>query len=1024
MNARKAYCLIGICGVLLLAALAMASAGAAQAPAQESVAITLQAPPYRLVPTEDGYTEFDIDAEGYSLAGQPGQALLPHRYVDVALPPDVAWDSLSLAVVDVRAAPLPGALTLRAAVPDASASGPAAYSEPAGQPSIARIAATGQMRKWRLARVDFSPFRYDPASGELSVVEQVTVELRFARTGRALDAALMDDSAMDDRAAERLINYGQALAWYPPARRAPQAIYNYIIMTTNAIEANSAKLDNFIAAKTAKGYSVLVVTEDDYGGLTGPAPNGREEKVRLWLQNNYATMNILYVLLIGEPTPGGSGATSMPMKMCWPRRGSGSDEESPTDYFYADLTGDWDVDNDTFYGEYTDDFGPAGGVNFDAEVFVGRIPFYGSYADLDAILQKMIDYGIASPSAIAWRDNVLLPMSFSEAGYDGAPLAEQMWDDYLNGGGYSRWRQYQQGGGACGVNSSYVSEEELRGGTVVRDRWAVNHYGIVCWWGHGSATSASVGYSGCWDGTLFDNTQTASLNDSYPSFTYQCSCTNGYPENSANLQYSILKRGGIATVSASRVSWYNSGVGYGDFDGSTTNSGIGYEYVQNLAAGIPAGESLFWAKMSMTPASNTRLMNYYDFNLYGDPSIAITAHGTPADNRVYLPLLFKACDGDAWCGLPVVEGFEAGKVPPGRWAVQQSNPNQTWKIAVYGAPHIGVHMADVEYDAALGLQNEALISPPFSAANAQLSFWSYGSLFWCRDDNDNCDLNVWLVVGEWGDGGEIFLGRADDGWTDNWQWTNTTIDLSPYLPDGVVARIVFQYYGQNGAQIALDDVQITGVCPDACPVDSQFNGSADNWVSHSGTWYIGSEYLYTEGLAGMWSSASYYAAKFGDFDYQARLRRLGCQTCANYIVFRGTPDPLTPSYNWYHEYKLQYSADGQYSVWRRLAGGGATALVGWTYTSAIVPGDNWNTLRAVADGPHLTFYINGVYLWSGVDTSLTNGRVGVGMYDGGSGNELDVDWAKLCTVTPGRATPPEPPPPAGPTVPGDESRHY
>ena len=143
MNARKAYCLIGICGALLLAALLMASAGAAQAPAQESVTLTLQAPPYRLVPTQDGYTELDIDAEGYSLAGEPGQALLPHRYVDVALPPDVAWDSLSLALVDVRAAPLPGAFRLHAAVPDASASGPAAYAEPAGQPAIARIEAGG-----------------------------------------------------------------------------------------------------------------------------------------------------------------------------------------------------------------------------------------------------------------------------------------------------------------------------------------------------------------------------------------------------------------------------------------------------------------------------------------------------------------------------------------------------------------------------------------------------------------------------------------------------------------------------------------------------------------------------------------------------------------------------------------------------------------------------------------------------------------------------------------------------------------
>ena len=856
MNCHKAYYLFGACLVLLLAALPMAPAGAAQAPAQESVTITLQAPAYQLVTTQDGYTQIDIEAEGYSLGGLPGQALLPHRLVDVALPPDVDWDSLSLALVDVRAAPLPGAVTLRLAVPDQSASGPDAYAGPAGEPPVARIAATGQMRKWRLARVDLAPFRYDPATGALSVVEQATVELRFARTGQALDAALMADTAMDALAAERLINYDQALAWYPTVRRAPQAVHNYIIMTTNAIESNSTKLASFIAAKTAKGYSVLVVTEDDYGGLTGPAPNGREEKVRQWLINNYSTQLILYVLLIGEPTPGGSSATSMPMKMCWPRRGAGSDEESPTDYFYADLTGDWDVDNDTFYGEYTDDFGPAGGVDFNPEVFVGRIPFYGSYTDLDAILQKTIDYGNAVD--IAWRDNILLPMSFSAAGYDGAPLAEQMWDDYLSAAGYSRWRQYQQGNGACSVNSSYASEEELRGGTVVRDRWAVNHYGIVCWWGHGSAASASVGYDGCWDGTLFDNTQTASLNDNYPSFTYQCSCTNGYPENSGNLQYSILKRGGIATVSASRVSWFNTGVGYGDFDGSTTNSGIGYEYVQNIAANIPAGESLYWAKSSMTPTSNTRLMNFYDFNLYGDPSIGITAHGTPHDSRIFLPLVVKAY--------------------------------------VY--------------------------------------------------------------------------------------------------------------------------------TPSTCPIDSSFNGSADGWYSHSGTWYYDSNYLYTYGLEGYWSSAS-YAADFSNFDYQARMMRYGSESNANSLVFRGTPDPLTAAYNWYREYKLSYSRDGYYSIWKRIDGGAGIPLVSWTYTSAINQGDAWNTLRVVANGTSLTFYINGSLVWSGADSSLSSGRAGVNMYaDLSTGEELLVDWALLCNLPKGAAAPAEPVAPAGPTVPGDENQHY
>jgi hypothetical protein len=264
-------------------------------------------------------------------------------------------------------------------------------------------------------------------------------------------------------------------------------------------------------------------------------------------------------------------------------------------------------------------------VDFANEVVVGRIPVYAAgYATLDGILQKIMAY--ETESNISWRNTALLPMSFSEAGYDGAELAEQMKDDYLAGAGFSLWRQYQEGSGACGVNSAYDCEEELRGGTVVRNRWAANDYGLVVWWGHGSATSASVGYTSCWDGDLFSSASAPTLDNSHPAFVYQCSCTNGYPEEPNNLQYAILKNGGIGTVSATRVSWYNNGVHYGFFDGSTTNSGLGYEYARRLIEDSPAGDALCGAKSGMTPMSDTRLMNYYDFNLYGDPSVRFTGY--------------------------------------------------------------------------------------------------------------------------------------------------------------------------------------------------------------------------------------------------------------------------------------------------------------------------------------------------------------------------------------------------------------
>ena len=329
--------------------------------------------------------------------------------------------------------------------------------------------------------------------------------------------------------------------------------------------------------------------------------------------DHYAADGIEFVLLIGNPAPDGNGPAALPMKQVWPRRGATSDQDSVTDYFFADLTGNWDLDGDTYYGEWTD-YALPGGVDLLAEVTVGRIPYYGDPAALDAILQKTMDY--ESDPGGEWRLSALFPMGFQEAGYDGAPLAEQIWDDYLATAGFSRWRQYQQGSAACGPDSAYPSEQELRGGTLVRDRWAAGRYGLVVWWGHGDESATQVGYQGCWDGTLLDSAQTVVFDSSQRAFVYQNSCLNGYPEDPTNLGYALLQRGAVATVSASRVSWFNTGEGYGDFDGSTTNAGIGYEVVRRLAAGMPVGQALYAAKGSLAPQMATRLMNAYDFNLY------------------------------------------------------------------------------------------------------------------------------------------------------------------------------------------------------------------------------------------------------------------------------------------------------------------------------------------------------------------------------------------------------------------------
>jgi len=607
------------------------------------VRAVLTAEEFSIIKGDDGF-DF-IMMNDFASTTSPGDPMLVHKVYNVLVPPDAAVEDLKLEVVSADVQVLDGTYEIRPVGPIApdvdEFSGGSLWSEYWGDDknvidgknlniyekdanypeNYVELMPYSDLRKWKFARVDFTPLQYNPMSKKLTLIKNVVVDISYETSPDLMDLRLAADTVMDDVASELFLNYNEGKAWYEAEKPEfePQATYDYVIITTDAIVAGSSKLDAFVANKQRLGYNVLVITETDFGGLTGQAPDHRAEKIRQWLKNNYVAMGIKYVLLIGDPHPYENGEGDIPMKMCYPRY-SDTYPEAPTDYFYADLTGNWDKNGDQIYGQWGVDYPVSGGVDFTPEVYVGRIPVYSAnYAMLDSILQKIIDYGTSSSTD--WRKSALLPMSFSDSDTDGACLSEQMRDDYLNSAGYSSWRMYQQGSvGSC-ADSTYYSDQELLGGTVVRNRWATGDYGIMCWWGHGSSTQAGVGYSGCDGGLMFDSSYSSSLDDTHPSFTYHCSCYNAYPESSKNLAYAVLQHGGIGTMSATRVSWYYVGQPYGTFAGTDSNSGLGYEYVKRLVQELPGGDALYQAKQSISPSGSALLMNWYDFNLYGDPSL-------------------------------------------------------------------------------------------------------------------------------------------------------------------------------------------------------------------------------------------------------------------------------------------------------------------------------------------------------------------------------------------------------------------
>ena len=583
------------------------------------------------------FQEIDIsrDAEGYATfsgeqiqyLSQTGEPAIPYYSMHILLPPDTDLSTVSIVLTGEVFNDLSGEWNVRPIPPMATWDGEktivvwppdktivdgrdtAIYTRNALFPESLLVAShPGAMRKWRLAEAPIALFRYNPVTKKLSRLISAQVQVQFEHLASLSSNMVSELDTLDvvgeKRVKQIAVNFETTATAYHEfvhEETLPQAGERYVIITTNAIASGSTQLNNFVASKQQCGFTVSVVAENTWGGGTG---NTAAENIRNWLRSQYLALQIKYVLLIGNPHP---ISGDVPMKMLWPRHNASSYQEAPSDYYYADLTGNWDIDGDGYYGEWEDDFA-SGGVDRNYEVIVGRIPYYGNMTDLDNIFAKIIAYSNETSAQAAWRKRVLLPMEPSDGSTPGYHLGEAIKNAVVVPKTWNYHRVYDDNYGLTPVPETVPCTTDN-----VTTAWNNSDFGAIFWWTHGSSTSASE---------IMDLTHAATLDNNHPGFTFQCSCLNSYPEAANNLTYSLLKNGGIGTVGATRVSWYS--IGQTSFTGSATNSGMTYEYGKRLITDeMNSGDALHDLKQLLTPNNEGRWMNFTVFCLYGDPAIGL-----------------------------------------------------------------------------------------------------------------------------------------------------------------------------------------------------------------------------------------------------------------------------------------------------------------------------------------------------------------------------------------------------------------
>jgi len=499
---------------------------------------------------------------------EPGQPRLPVKVLFFLLPPDADVMSVQSTLNIEREKVLPGEYTVIPAplyrthdeilLPEnrviIDGKDKEVYSRDAFFPySYLGKAYIEQLRDYKLAKVIYYPFQYNPMTKQLKSLQKGNVIITYNNiTGHPKRISYAIPYRAHALLRQIVVNYEKMIPEYKNYPVAARNESKYVILTTSAIESNAAKLNDFVSSKIKRGFGVEVVTESQWGGGTG---NSGAEKIRSWLVDNYQSQQIEYALLIGKPhTDNGD----VPMKMTYPK----TSRDCPTDFYYGDLTGNWDKDGDGRYGE-PDDVG-TGGIDHIAEVGIGRIPVYNNdYATLDNILNKIIGYENADPGEIGWRKKMLLCM-LGYTGNEGWEVGEAL--KKVVSEATNEWSYYR-------IYNSAQGNPEMVGVTPnnMEYAWTTQQFGLVEWLTHGSETQAM---------NIFSSSQTDKLDNDHPSFVFCGSCLNSHPETTNNLGYAMLVNGAIATVGGTRVTIYVTP--QHEFEGEVSDQGYIYRFGKYL----------------------------------------------------------------------------------------------------------------------------------------------------------------------------------------------------------------------------------------------------------------------------------------------------------------------------------------------------------------------------------------------------------------------------------------------------------
>lgn len=459
----------------------------------------------------------------------------------------------------------------------------------------AEIRSEGKLYGANILSVVIRPLRYTPAQGKLEFAKRLVLTIEYEQDASGVMPVGLLPSQLEnlETSLKSIVVNPEEFESYRYLYVRPMAPaatgYRHAIVTSATLASSFQPLAEW---NTKRGVRDTVVTIESINAQY----QGRDwaEKIRNFVKYAYQNWGLEYLLLGGDEG-------IVPTRDCFVGVSGGPNDPSedtiPTDMYFGCLDGTWDGNNNSTFGELSDN------VDLLAEVAVGRASIKDA-TEAALFVSKVKSYEEAPPSGFA--SELLLP-------------SEVLWDSPYYPGDATNDAIAAMAPSGTKISKLYETLGKLSRQAVVDSLEA--GVGLVHHCAHGNTVAIS-----CADGSL-STIQASALNNGGRLHVYvSIACYVGAFDNSTIdcLVEAFMKAkqgGSVAWVGNSRYGW-----GTPPFRGPSEDLDVSFFDEVYHQDNPDAGFSLARAKevnISSWASSDFGRWSIYELNLHGDPAMSV-----------------------------------------------------------------------------------------------------------------------------------------------------------------------------------------------------------------------------------------------------------------------------------------------------------------------------------------------------------------------------------------------------------------